>query len=115
MKSGARAKKSDTRAMGERAGLSHETMMRCLGKGSVCGAMLDQTAPRILERDFAPGGAVEIFVKDMGVAIDLARENGIDLEIVKAGRRMFQRAPDAGWGKDAAARVIEVYEGKAGE
>ena len=51
----------------------------------------------------------------MGMAVDLARENGIDLEIVKAGRGMFQRALDAGWGKDAAARVIEVYEVKAGE
>ena len=97
---------------GERAGLSHETMMRCLGKGSVRGAMLEQTAPRIFERDFAPRGAVEIFVKDMGMAIDLARENGVDLPIVKAGREMFQRALDAGWGKDDAARVIEVYEGK---
>ncbi len=26
----------------------------------------------------------------------------------------FQRALDVGWGKDAAARVIEVYEGKDG-
>ena len=100
--------------LGERAGLSEQTMMECLGAGSVRGAMLEQAAPRLFSRDFVPRGAVEIFVKDMGMAIDLASEHGFELQIVKAGRKMFQLAEAAGWGKDDAARVIEVYEGKAG-
>ena len=99
--------------VGEKAGLSHETMMECLRTGSVKGAMLEQMAPRLFARDFAPRGAVEIFVKDMGMAIELAEENGIDLKVVKASREMFQKAEKAGWGKDDASRVIEVYEGKA--
>jgi hypothetical protein len=48
----------------------------------------------------------------MGLAIELAEENGIELKVVKAAREMFKRAYDAGWGKDDATRVIEVYEGK---
>ena len=99
--------------VGEKAGLSHDTMMECLRTGSVKGAMLEQMAPRLFSRDFAPRGAVEIFVKDMGMAIQLAEENGIDLRVVKASREMFQKAEKAGWGKDDASRVIEVYEGKA--
>jgi 2-hydroxy-3-oxopropionate reductase len=98
--------------VGERAGLAHETMMKCLRAGSVRGAMLEAAAPRLMNRDFAPRGAVEIFYKDMGLAIELARENGVDLQVVKAAREMFKRAYDAGWGKDDATRVIEVYEGK---
>jgi 2-hydroxy-3-oxopropionate reductase len=98
--------------VGERAGLSHETMMKCLRAGSVRGAMLELAAPRLMNRDFAPRGAVEIFYKDMGLAIELARENGVELQVVKAAREMFKRAYDAGWGKDDATRVIEVYEGK---
>ncbi len=98
--------------VGERAGLSHETMMKCLRAGSVRGAMLEVAAPRLMARDFAPRGAVEIFYKDMGLAIELAQENGIELQVVKAAREMFKRAYDAGWGQDDATRVIEVYEGK---
>ncbi|MEE9256762.1 MAG: NAD(P)-dependent oxidoreductase [bacterium] len=98
--------------VGERSGLSHDIMMHCLSKGSVQGSMLNQTGPRLFGRDFAPRGAVEIFVKDMGLAIDLAKENGIDLAVVPAARKMFQRAEAAGWGKNDASRVIEVYEGK---
>jgi 2-hydroxy-3-oxopropionate reductase len=98
--------------VGERAGLSHEIMRKCLHKSSVQGLMLDFMGERLFERDFAPRGAVEIFVKDMGVAIDLAKECGVDLQVVPAARKMFQRAEAAGWGKDDASRVIEVYEGK---
>jgi len=99
--------------LGERAGLSHATMEECLGAGSVRGAMWEAMRPRFFNRDFAPRGAVEIFAKDMGIAIDLAREHDIDLQVVPAARKMFQRAEAAGWAKDDASRVIEVYEGKA--
>jgi len=98
--------------LGERAGLSHATMEECLGAGSVRGAMWETMRPRFFNRDFAPRGAVEIFAKDMGIAIDLAKEHGIDLQVVPAARKMFQRAEAAGWAKDDASRVIEVYEGK---
>jgi 3-hydroxyisobutyrate dehydrogenase-like beta-hydroxyacid dehydrogenase len=98
--------------LGERAGLSHEVMKKCLAASSVQGLMLSQTGPRLFNRDFAPRGAVEIFVKDMSLAIELAREHGIELQIVPAARKMFRRAEAAGWGKDDASRVIEVYEGK---
>jgi putative dehydrogenase len=98
---------------GERAGLSHEVMAHCLPKGSVKGKMLDMSIGPLTQRDFTPRGAVEIFVKDMGIAIELAKENGIDLAVVPAARAMFERAAVAGWAKDDATRVIEVYEGKA--
>ena len=98
--------------LGERAGLSHATMEECLGAGSVKGAMWETMRPRFFNRDFAPRGAVEIFVKDMGIAIDLAKEHDIDLQVVPAARKMFQRAETAGWAKDDASRVLEVYEGK---
>jgi 3-hydroxyisobutyrate dehydrogenase-like beta-hydroxyacid dehydrogenase len=97
---------------GERAGLSPEVMRHCLPKGSVRGAMLDMSLDPVFNRDFTARGAVEIFVKDMGIAIDLAKENGIELQVVPAARAMFQRAEAAGWGKDDAIRVLEVYEGK---
>lgn len=74
--------------------------------------MLAQTGPRLFNRAFAPRGAVEIFVKDMELAIELAHECGVELKVVPAARAMFQRAEAAGWGKDDASRVIEVYEGK---
>ena len=98
--------------LGERAGLSHATMEKCLGAGSVRGAMWETMRPRFFNRDFTPRGAVEIFSKDLGIAIDLAKDLSIDLQVAPAARKMFQRAEAAGWGKDDASRVMEIYEGK---
>jgi len=98
--------------VGERAGLSHDVMKACLPKGSVGGSMFTQASQRVFERDFAARGAVEIYAKDLGIAEQFARQHGIELAVVPAAREMFVRAEAAGWGKDDACRVIEVYEGK---
>ena len=45
--------------VGERAGLSHDIMKKCLAASSVQGSMLAQTGPRLFDRDFAPRGAVK--------------------------------------------------------
>lgn len=103
---------TESMLLGERSGIAHETIMEVLRSGTVGGNMLELAGPRILARDFVPQGAVEIFVKDMGMALDLAKERGFELQVVKAAREMFIRAQDAGWAKDDAIRVIEVYEGK---
>jgi 2-hydroxy-3-oxopropionate reductase len=98
--------------LGERAGLSHDMMSECLNAGSVRGAMWDSMRPRFFERDFSPKGAVEIYAKDLGIAIDLAKEHDLDLQVAPAAHKMFLRAKAAGWGKDDASRVLEVYEGR---
>ena len=46
------------------------------------------------------------------MANELANECGVELQVVTAARKMLQRAEAAGWGKDDASRVIEVYEQK---
>ena len=96
--------------VGERAGLSHEIMKRCRSKGS-CRVPCFPRRPRGCSREISRG-AVEIFVKDMGLSIEFAKEFDIVLAVVPAARKMFQRAEAAGWGKDDASRVLEVYEGK---
>jgi 3-hydroxyisobutyrate dehydrogenase-like beta-hydroxyacid dehydrogenase len=103
---------AETILVGERAGLDKEIMKKCMSVSTVQGMMFNQIGMRLLARDFAPRGAVDIYVKDSGLAIDLAKACGIDLKLVPAAREMFLRAQTAGWGEDDAARVIEVYEGK---
>ncbi|MEK6711076.1 MAG: NAD(P)-dependent oxidoreductase [Nitrospinota bacterium] len=105
---------SESMLLAQRSGVPDGIIMEVLRGGTVGGNLLELAGPRILRRDFAPQGAVEIFVKDMGMAIDLARERGFELQVVKAAREMFIRAEKAGWKKDDAVRVVEVYEGKAG-
>jgi len=103
---------AETVLVGERAGLDKDIMTKCMAVSTVQGMMFNQIGMRLLARDFAPRGAIDVYMKDSGLAIDLAKACGIDLQVVPAARAMFLRAQAAGWGEDDAARVIEVYEGK---
>ena len=98
--------------LGERSGLSHDTIMSCLRSGAAAGVLLDLKGEKILSRDFTPHGAMSIYVKDLGLCVDLAREKGFDATLAEAGLRMFRRAQEVGWAEDDCARVVEVYEGK---
>ncbi len=98
--------------LGERSGLSHDTIMDCLRSGAVAGALLEIKGEKILTRDFTPHGSIGIYVKDLGLCVDLAKEKGFDAFMTQAGLDMFRRAQDAGWTEDDCARVVEVYEGK---
>ena len=98
--------------LGERSGLSHDTIMSCLRSGAAAGVLLDLKGEKILSRDFTPHGALSIYVKDLGLCVDLAREKGFDATLAEAGLTMFRRAQEAGWAEDDCARVVDVYEGK---
>lgn len=58
---------------GHRAGLAMETVLESISGGAAGCWSLQNLAPRILRRDFAPGFMVEHFIKDMGIALGEAR------------------------------------------
>lgn len=58
---------------GHRAGLAMETVLESIGGGAAGCWSLQNLAPRVLRRDFAPGFMVDHFIKDMGIALAEAR------------------------------------------
>ena len=98
--------------LGERSGLSKKLIMECLGSNAAASHILELKGEKILDRDFSPHASVGIYVKDLGLCVDLARNLGFDIPMTAAGLKMFQRAEAAGWKEDDCARVIEVYENK---
>jgi 3-hydroxyisobutyrate dehydrogenase len=62
-----------------KAGLSLETMVDCIRGGAAACWALDNLAPRVIKRDFAPGFFVEHFIKDMGIALAEADRMNIAL------------------------------------
>ncbi|MDA0999346.1 MAG: NAD(P)-dependent oxidoreductase [bacterium] len=98
--------------LGERSGLSAETIMSCLRSGAAASHVLELKGEKILGRDFTPHASVGIYVKDLGLCVELAEEMGFDVPMTAAGLGMFQRSEAAGWKEDDCARVIEAYEGK---
>jgi 3-hydroxyisobutyrate dehydrogenase len=59
---------------GHRAGLDLTAVLESVGGGAASSWGLSNLAPRMLTEDFAPGFAVDHFLKDMEIALDRSRE-----------------------------------------
>ena len=99
---------------GHRAGLDLETMLRSVGGGAAACWTLDQLAPRILRRDFAPGFFVEHFIKDMGIALDEARRLGIVLPGLALVQQLYLAVQAQGHGRRGTHALMLALEHLSG-
>jgi 3-hydroxyisobutyrate dehydrogenase-like beta-hydroxyacid dehydrogenase len=71
--------------------------------------VLRQHAPRMINRDFKPGGPAKYQVKDTTTALDLARRLGLDLPIANMVDRLFSDLVAHGDGDlDHSAIILEI-------
>ena len=70
--------------------------------------------PRILERDFAPGGTVDIAFKDQELETAFAKQLGVPVLLANVTQQVYQMARAAGLNKEDGAAVVKVYEQLAG-
>src|SRR5262249_58714891 len=76
--------------------------------------MFNNRVPHMLEGDFTPRSAVEIFVKDLGIVLDAGRELRFPLPLAAAAHQLFLAAAGARFGSEDDAAVVKVYEQFAG-
>ncbi len=58
---------------GHKAGLDLEKMISLLSKGGGGSFCLEKFGPRMLRRDFEAGIYVDLFIKDLGIAVEESR------------------------------------------
>ena len=71
--------------------------------------MFENRVPHVLDNDYAPRSAVEIFVKDLGIVQDMARDARFPVPMAAAALQMFLMAAGSGMGGDDDASVARVY------
>jgi len=71
--------------------------------------MFENRMPHVLDGDYAPRSAVEIFVKDLGIIQDMARNARFPVPIASAALQMFLMTAAAGMGRDDDASVARIY------
>ncbi|QIP16997.1 NAD(P)-dependent oxidoreductase [Spirosoma aureum] len=64
---------------GRKAGLDLTTMLQSISKGAAGCWSLDVLAPKIVKGDYSPGGTIDNFVKDMGIALEEAETMQLSL------------------------------------
>ena len=71
--------------------------------------MFENRIPHVLDGDYAPRSAVDIFVKDLGIVQDMARDSRFPVPLAAAALQMFLMASGAGMGRDDDASVARIY------
>ncbi len=102
---------------GQRAGLDLERMLESISGGAAGCWSLDNLAPRILKRDFAPGFFVAHFLKDMGIALEEAKRMQICLPGLALVHQLYLAVAANGGaraGTQALMLALEQLSGSGG-
>jgi len=68
----------------------------------------------VLDNDYTPRSAIDIFVKDLGIVQDMARAAKFPVPIASAALQMFLMSAAAGMGRDDDSSVARLYAQIAG-
>ena len=95
---------------GHKAGLNLETMLQSIRGGAAGCWSLDNLAPRILQRNFAPGFLVNHFVKDMEIALAEAERAGLVLPGLKLVDELYRTLQAQGNGRNGTQALYLALE-----
>ena len=101
-------------AFGARMGLDPGVIFEIVNNAAGQSFMYQMVGPRMIDRDFAPKGPLEIFVKDLGIALEAGKANRFPLPMAAAAHQLYLAAAAHGHIAEDVAAVIKVYEALAG-
>jgi 3-hydroxyisobutyrate dehydrogenase len=84
------------------------------GGGMAYGTYFERRAKRILEGDFSPTFMAELMLKDVNLALDLARTAKVPTPVLEETKRTYDEAIRGGWGREDFSAVTHVIEQRIG-
>jgi 3-hydroxyisobutyrate dehydrogenase len=101
-------------ALGIRAGVDPKTLFEVISNSAGASWMFNNRVPHILDGDYAPKSAVDIFVKDLGIVLETGKRHTFPLPLSAAAHQQFLAAAAAGLGREDDSAVIKVFQKLAG-
>lgn len=106
---------ADALAMGVKAGLPIELLRAALHDGTAQCRLLDELLPVSAFRgDWRPGLRLDLALKDLALAEELARETAVEQHLLGATRAVYEEAERHGWGDLSSHAVLRLQEAAAG-
>ena len=101
-------------ALGIRTGADPKVIYEVISNSAGSSWMFQNRVPHILDGDYTPLSAVNIFVKDLGIVLDSAKKMTFPLPITAVAHQMFLAAAGAGLGYEDDISVVKVYQALSG-
>jgi len=87
-----------------------EVISKCAGTSW----MFENRAPHVVDGDYTPHSAVNIWLKDLGIELDVAKGSNFSAPLAAAALQQFVAAAGQGLGREDDAAVAKVYAHNAG-
>jgi 3-hydroxyisobutyrate dehydrogenase-like beta-hydroxyacid dehydrogenase len=100
--------------LGVKAGLDPQTIFDVVRVSTGTSFAFETRVPRILERDFAPGGTIDISFKDQELETQFAKQLGVPVLLANVSQQVYQMARAAGLNKEDGSAIVKVLERLAG-
>ncbi len=100
--------------LGVKAGLDPRTIYDVVRVSTGTSFAFETGVPKILARDFAPGGTIDITYKDQELETAFAKQLGVPLLLANVTQQLYQMARAAGLNKEDGLAVVKVLERLAG-
>jgi 3-hydroxyisobutyrate dehydrogenase len=100
--------------LGVKAGLDPKTIYDVVRVSTGTSFAFETRVPRILERNFAPGGTVDISFKDQELETQFAKQLGVPVLLANVSQQVYQMARAAGLNKEDGSAVVKILERLAG-
>ena len=89
---------------------SYDVITRCAGNSWA----FENRGPHVVQGDYRPASAVDIWPKDLGIVLDAARAAKFSAPLTAAALQQFLAASGSGLGREDDAAVAKVYARNAG-
>lgn len=108
------ASAAEALAFGARLGLHTGKLFQFITSSGGTSWMFENRGPHMLDNDFTPYSALNIFVKDLGIVSHECSSRKIPLHIAVTAHQLFLAGSAAGWGPLDDAAVVKFYESLTG-
>jgi L-threonate 2-dehydrogenase len=100
---------SEAIAFAARQGLDIRKVYEVITASAGNSWMFENRMQHVINGDYTPRSAVEIFVKDLGIVQDMARSARFPVPVAAAALQMFLMTSASGMGRDDDASVARMY------
>ena len=105
---------AEAMTFGMTQGIKPEDFVKVIPQCAGTSWMLENRAPHIVAGDYTPHSAVDIWPKDLGIVLDIARSAKFGAPVTAAALQQFVAASGSGFGREDDAAVAKVYARNAG-
>ncbi|WP_226037073.1 2-hydroxy-3-oxopropionate reductase [Aquibacillus saliphilus] len=101
---------SEASVFASKSGIDLNKMYEAISGGLAGSAVMDAKMPQIIDRNFEPGGRIEINYKDLGNVQSSANAIGVPLPVTNLVKEVFSSQIANGNGKKDHSFIIDFFE-----